>query len=127
LIDVVVCPVLQETVPLLTKTFNIELAQISLSLAVGADGAVEVTPLAVPAELTQASLPVVVTEYKLLSVTKMEEVTAPVFHNNEPVDVVDKYDEPLQLLDVMITGVAGTASGFEVLATLLLLHPSTVT
>ena len=56
----------------------------------------------------------------------MEEVVAPVLHNNVPVAVVDKVDVPLQLLTTFTVGVEGAVFGAAVPEPASLVQPSTV-
>ena len=56
----------------------------------------------------------------------MEEVVAPVLHNNVPVAVVDKVDVPLQLLTTFTIGVDGVVFGAAVPDPAALVQPSTV-
>lgn len=56
----------------------------------------------------------------------MDEVVAPVLHNNVPDAVVDKVDVPLQLFTTFTTGVAGKALGAAVPLPAMLVHPFTV-
>ena len=58
--------------------------------------------------------------------TVMDEVVAPVLHNNVPDAVVDKVDVPLQLFTTVTTGVAGTAFGADIPLPAALIHPFTV-
>lgn len=55
----------------------------------------------------------------------MEEVAAPVLHNNIPVEVVDKTEVPLQLLITDTAGVDGTDFGAAVPIPAELEQPST--
>jgi hypothetical protein len=56
----------------------------------------------------------------------MEEVVAPVLHNNVPVAVVDKVDVPLQLLTTFTVGVEGAVFGAAVPEPASLVQPSNV-
>ena len=56
----------------------------------------------------------------------MEEVVAPVLHNNVPVAVVDKVEVPLQLFTTFTVGVAGVVFGAAVPEPASLAQPSTV-
>ena len=56
----------------------------------------------------------------------MEEVVAPVLHNNVPDAVVDKEDVPLQLLTTFTIGVAGVVFGAAVPEPAALAQPFTV-
>jgi hypothetical protein len=58
------------------------------------------------------------------AVVVIEVVVAPVFHNSvPPVAVVDKVEEPLQLLTTITEGVEGVANGDAVPVPAELVHP----
>ena len=58
-------------------------------------------------------------------VTVIDEVVAPLLHNNVPVAVVESVELP-QLFTTVTTGVAGTALGADDPLPAVLVHPFTV-
>ena len=59
-------------------------------------------------------------------VTDIEEVVAPVLHNNTPVAVVDNIEGTSQALITVTTGVGGVANGADGPVPAALGHPLTV-
>ena len=80
--------------------------QLLTTVTIGVAGVVFGAAVPDPASLAQPST-VCVTVYVPALLTIMEEVVAPVLHNNVPDAVVDKVDVPLQLLTTFTVGVAG--------------------
>jgi hypothetical protein len=56
----------------------------------------------------------------------IDEVVAPVLHNNDPVAVVESVEVPLQLLTTVTAGADGIALGAAVPLPAVLGHPFTV-
>jgi putative N-acetylmannosamine-6-phosphate epimerase len=121
----VVVPVLHNNVPdAVVDKVDVPL-QLLTTVTVGVVGVVFGAAVPEPASLTQPST-VWVTVYVPALFTMMEEVVAPVLHNNIPVAVVDKVDVPLQLLTTFTIGVAGAIFGAAVPEPASLTQPSTV-
>ena len=80
--------------------------QLLTTVTIGVAGVVFGAAVPDPASLAQP-FTVCVTVYVPALLTIMEEVVAPVLHNNVPDAVVDKVDVPLQLLTTFTVGVAG--------------------
>ena len=104
---------------------NTELPQLLLTVTEGASGIAFGAATPVPGALVQPST-VAVTEYVPATVTVIDEVVAPVFHDKLPVAVVDNTELP-QLLDTLTTGVAGIAFGAATPVPGALVQPLTVT
>jgi putative N-acetylmannosamine-6-phosphate epimerase len=125
MMEEVVAPVLHNNVPVAVVD-NVDVPlQLLTTVTMGIDGVVFGAAVPEPAELVQPST-VCITVYVPALFTIMEEVVAPVLHNNKPVAVVDKVVEPLQLLTTFTIGVAGVVFGAAVPEPAKLVQASTV-
>jgi putative N-acetylmannosamine-6-phosphate epimerase len=125
MMEEVVAPVLHNNVPdAVVDKVDVPL-QLLTTFTVGVAGVVFGAAVPEPASLVQPST-VCVTVYVPALLTIMEEVVAPVLHNNVPVAVVDKVDVPLQLLTTFTIGVAGAVFGAAVPDPASLVQPLTV-
>ncbi len=124
-IDVVVAPVLHNNVPAATVDNVDVLLQLSVTVTTGAAGAVFGAAVPLPGKLVQP-FTVVVTVYVPGVLTDIDEVAAPVLHNNVPAATVDNVDVLLQLSVTVTTGAAGAVFGAAVPPPDGLVHPFTV-
>jgi len=125
IMEEVFAPVLHNKVPDAVVDKVVEPLQLLTTVTVGVAGNVLGAAVPEPATLVQPST-VCVTVYVPAVLTIMEEVVAPVLHNNVPVAVVDKVEVPLQLLTTLTIGVAGVVFGAAVPKPASLIQPSTI-
>jgi hypothetical protein len=123
-IEVVVSPSLHSNEPAVLVCKVDVLLQLFIVIIEGATGIFFGAAEFVPKPLVQPNAEAV-TLYEPTEVTVIEVVVAPVFQSNEPVEVVDKTEDP-QLFATVITGVPGVTFGFAVLLPAILTHPFTV-
>jgi putative N-acetylmannosamine-6-phosphate epimerase len=121
----VVAPVLHNNKPVAVVDKVVEPLQLLTTFTIGVAGVVFGAAVPEPAKLVQAST-VCVTVYVPAMLTIMEEVVAPVLHNNVPVAVVDNVEVPLQLLTTFTVGVAGVVFGAAVPKPDSLIQPFTI-
>jgi hypothetical protein len=93
-------------------------------VTIGVDGSVNGAAVPVPAALVHP-FTVAVTLYVAAAVTVIEDVVAPVFHDNVPVEMVVNKELP-QLLYTNIIGVAGVLAGAAMPVAAALVHPPDV-
>ena len=122
-IDGVVAPVLHNNDPVAVVD-NMEYPQLLTTVTTGADGIANGAAIPEPEVLVHPPT-VLVTEYVPAVVTVIDEVVAPVLHNNDPVEVVDNTELP-QLLTTVTTGADGVDKGAAIPEPDGLVHPPTV-
>ena len=125
MIDEVVSPLLHNKEPVKDVAVNIELPQLSTTDTIGADGIACGAAPPLPEGLVQP-FNVCVTEYAPAVVTLIDEVVAPLLHNNEPVKDVAVNIELPQLSTTDTVGADGIAFGAATPLPGRLVHPFTV-
>jgi hypothetical protein len=120
--DEVVAPLLHNNEPVKLDAVNTELPQLSTTVTVGADGIAFGDAVTLRVELVQPLI-VWVTPYVPPVVTVMDEVVAPLLHNNEPVKLDAVNTELPQSLTTATVGAAGIAFGDAVALRVELVQP----
>ena len=124
-IDEVAAPVLHNNVPVAAVESVEVLLQLSTTVTNGVAGVDFGAAVPLPARLVQP-FTVVVTVYIPDELTIIDEVTAPMLHNNVPVAAVESVEVLLQLFTTVTTGVAGATFGAAVPLPARLVQPFTV-
>lgn len=125
-IEELVSLVLHNNDPVKLLAVKTELPQLSETFTVGTTGTSLGADVPLPGKLVHPLTAVCVTVYVEASVTVIDEVVAPLLHNNEPVKFSAVNIELPQLFVTSTVGAEGTASGEEVPLATGLTHPFTV-
>ena len=125
MIDVVVAKLLHNNEPLKLPAVNTELPQLFTKDTVGAVGTGMGADVPLPPALVQFPI-VCVTVYVAASVTVIDDVVAPLLHNNEPVKLEAVNKELPQLFTVVIVGGTGIVLTAAIPLPATLVHPLTV-
>src|SRR5712671_7977532 len=123
--DDVVAPLLHNNDPVKLLAVNTELLQLLTTPTVGADGEAIGADVPLPAPLVHPAT-VCVTVYVAAFVTVMDDVVAPLLHNNDPVKFEAVNTELPQLFTTPTVGADGAATGAGVPLPVALVHPPTV-
>ena len=123
MIDGVLAPLLHNKVPVAVVD-SADVPQLFVTVTTGAEGIAFGADVPLPAALVQP-FTVVVTVYVAALLTVIDEVFAPLLHNNVPAAVVESVELP-QLFATVTTGEDGIAFGADVPLPAKLVHPPTV-
>ena len=124
-IDEVVAPLLHNNDPVKFEAVKTELPQLLTTPTVGADGTASGADVPLPVALVHPAT-VCVTVYVAALVTVMDNVVAPLLHNNDPVKFEAVKTELPQLFTTLTVGADGVASGADIPLPVALVHPATV-